>query len=89
MLTVSVLNCVNRSTHIKKLIQPSGTPQRERERERERGGVCRNYIFSAREGGKANFPAWKISRQYPVVLVVKICLREGKALGSEKGKGLG
>jgi hypothetical protein len=31
----------------------------------------------------------KVPRQYPHILLVKVYLREGKALGSEGGKGVG
>jgi hypothetical protein len=31
------------------------------------------------------FPALKVPRQCPLFLLVEICLREGKALESEKG----
>jgi hypothetical protein len=37
----------------------------------------------------ANSQALKVPRQCPFVLLVEIRLRDGKALGSEKGKGLG
>jgi hypothetical protein len=41
-------------------------------------------------GSKRNFfssPVLKVCRQCPLLLVVEVCLREGKALGSkEKGK---
>jgi hypothetical protein len=41
-------------------------------------------------GGKILFsPVLKVPRQCPLVLPVEVRLREGKALGSEKGKGLG
>jgi hypothetical protein len=32
------------------------------------------------------FPALKVPRQCPFVLLVEVRLKEGKALGSEKGK---
>jgi hypothetical protein len=34
------------------------------------------------------FAASKVPRQYPFVLLMEVRLREGKAVGSEKGKGL-
>jgi hypothetical protein len=48
------------------------------ERERERGGSQRHYIWG---GSRITFPALKVPRQCPFVLLV-----EGKALGSENGK---
>jgi hypothetical protein len=54
---------------------------RERERERERKlGVVR-YL----RRGTDIFPSLNVRRQCPLVLV-GVRLREGKALGSEKGK---
>jgi hypothetical protein len=38
--------------------------------------------------GQNNFPALKVHRHRPPVLLVEVYLKEGKALGSEKGKGL-
>jgi hypothetical protein len=35
------------------------------------------------------FPGLKFPRQCPLVLLIKVGLREGKAFGSEKGKGVG
>jgi hypothetical protein len=35
------------------------------------------------------YPASKVPRQWPLVVIVKIYSREGKELGSEKGKSLG
>jgi hypothetical protein len=35
------------------------------------------------------FPDFKVLRQCPFFLLIKLRLREGKALGSEEGKGLG
>jgi hypothetical protein len=34
------------------------------------------------------FPALKVPRQWSLVLLVEVCLREGKVFGSEKVKGL-
>jgi hypothetical protein len=59
------------------------------EREGEREVVCAVTTFSLGRKGKTNFPPLKICRQCPVFPVVERCLREGKSLGSEKGKGLG
>jgi hypothetical protein len=39
--------------------------------------------------GNKHFPALKVARQRPLVLLVDVRLREGKALESEKDKGLG
>jgi hypothetical protein len=39
------------------------------------------------EGGQRIFPALSVSRQRPLVFLVEVHLRKGKALGSEKGKG--
>jgi hypothetical protein len=39
--------------------------------------------------GQKMFPALKVPRQCPLFLLVEVHLREGKALGSEKVKGLG
>jgi hypothetical protein len=36
------------------------------------------------EGGEENFLALNVPEQCPLVLVVKVYLRQGKALGSEK-----
>jgi hypothetical protein len=36
-----------------------------------------------------NFPVLKVPRQYPLVLLEYVVLREGNALGSEKIQGLG
>jgi hypothetical protein len=36
-----------------------------------------------------NVPALKVPRLYPLVLLVEVRLRPGKALGSEKCSGLG
>jgi hypothetical protein len=38
--------------------------------------------------GKRKFPTSKVQRQYFLVLLVEVCWREGKAFGSEGGKGL-
>jgi hypothetical protein len=54
----------------------------KRERER-RGGSQRHYIWG---GGRITFPALKVPRQCPPVLLVEVRLRESKALGSENGK---
>jgi hypothetical protein len=39
--------------------------------------------------GDRHFPALKISRQSPLLLLVEVYIREGKALGNEEGKALG
>lgn len=39
-------------------------------------------------GGQKNIPAWKVHRQYTLVLLVERYVSEGKAMGSDKGKGL-
>jgi hypothetical protein len=39
--------------------------------------------------GQSDFPALNVPRQYPLVLLVEVCLREGEALGIEEGKVLG
>jgi hypothetical protein len=39
--------------------------------------------------GQKIFLALKVPRQCPFVLLVEVCLREDKALGSEKGRDLG
>jgi hypothetical protein len=54
---------------------------RERERERE--------ILHLGWRGQKHFTALKVPRQCPLVLLVGVGLRKGKALGSEKGKMLG
>jgi hypothetical protein len=41
------------------------------------------------KGGQKHFPALKVPRQCPLALLVEVCLRESKALGSEKVKLLG
>jgi hypothetical protein len=52
---------------------------------KEEGGVVRDFIF--KEGTKI-CSALKVLKQYSFVLLLQVCLREGKALGSGKGKGL-
>jgi hypothetical protein len=52
------------------------------------GGWCseRHYIciIAGRGGGqKKKYTAVKVHRQSPLVLLVKVCGKEGKALGSE------
>jgi hypothetical protein len=41
------------------------------------------------ERGQKNILVLKVPRQCPFVLLVEVCLRKGKALGSEEGKALG
>ena len=37
-------------------------------------------------GGNKNFTAVKVFRQHPLVLLVKVCRNQGRALGSEEGR---
>jgi hypothetical protein len=53
--------------------------------EKVEGGSERDY-FKGR--GHRNCPGLKVPRQCPLILLVEVRLREGKALGSEKGEGL-
>jgi hypothetical protein len=56
---------------------------------------CDDIITSCSGSSRASgveaehFPVFKAPRQCPLVLLVEEYLREGKALGSEKGKVLG
>jgi hypothetical protein len=49
------------------------------------GGNERHYIL----GGQKSFPALKVLRQCPLVLLVEVSLTLGKDLKNEKGKVLG
>jgi hypothetical protein len=54
------------------------------------GEVVKTTLHSGGRGQKHFFPpALKAPRQCPLVLLVEIRLRKGKALGREEGKGLG
>jgi hypothetical protein len=62
-------------------------PKREvATQEKVRGeGIQRDITFKGREH-KNFFPASKVPRQCPFVLLVELRLREGKALDSDEGK---
>jgi hypothetical protein len=61
----------------------------KRERERERRDkvreVARETIFKGEEKETFFSPVLKVPRQCPLVLLVEICLREGKAFGTLEG----
>jgi hypothetical protein len=42
-----------------------------------------------RKGGGQKFFCFESSQAVPLVFLLEVCLREGKAVGSEKGKVLG
>jgi hypothetical protein len=51
--------------------------------------IVRYATFNGVGGGKKIFcPVLKVPRYCPLVLLVAVSLREGKALGSKKGKEL-
>jgi hypothetical protein len=67
----------------------SSTKRRERENNawiNKVGILARDSTL--RGGKRKNVPALKVSMQYLIILQVEVRLREGKALGSEGGKGL-
>jgi hypothetical protein len=71
-----------------KLPNPLKHEERERERERERGeekvvGGSEKHYIKRGESSVLFSPVLKVPRQSPFVLLVQVCMREGKALGSE------
>jgi hypothetical protein len=61
-------------------------PMRVREEKLGGRGGERRYI---KGGGHKNCLDLKVPRQCPLVLLIEVRLRKGKALGSERGKMLG
>ena len=47
------------------------------------------FIINTWGGGNKNFTAVKVSRHHPLVLLVKVCRNQGRALGSEEGRVIG
>jgi hypothetical protein len=63
------------------------TLQETRQRERERGESGEGVRDTAVVG--AEIFLQKVSRQWPLAVLLVVCLRKGKSLGSEAGKCLG
>jgi hypothetical protein len=59
-------------------------PTREREEKRRWGWVVHDTIFN--RGNRAKFTALKVSKQFPLVLLVKVVWRGSKTFGSEEGR---